>query len=124
MEHPNKLIDTFNGVLDIEGIGKQALMTQHVLLRGCVLRNTDWIIGCVVNSGHDTKIMMSATGTPSKTSFLERSASSEIQKIIYLLAFVCLVGTTGAAIWNSDKNVNTMWYLNWNPNPAAYFIIQ
>lgn len=124
MEHPNKLIDTFNGVLDIEGIGKHAIMAQHVLLRGCALRNTDWIIGCVVNSGHDTKIMMSATGTPSKTSFLERSASSEIQKIIYLLALVCVIGTTGAAIWNHEKTVDSMWYLDWNPNPAAYIFIQ
>jgi phospholipid-transporting ATPase len=124
MEHPNKLIDNFNGVLDLEGVGKQAMLSQNVLLRGCVLRNTDWIIGCVVNSGHDTKIMMSATGTPSKTSFLEQAASSEIQKIIYLLAFVCLIGSTGAAIWNSDKHVNDMWYLEWNPHPAAYFIIQ
>jgi phospholipid-transporting ATPase len=124
MEHPNKLIDTFTGVLELEGIGKQSMLSQNVLLRGCVLRNTDWIIGCVVNSGHDTKIMMSATGTPSKTSFLEQAASSEIQKIIYLLAFVCLVGSTGATIWNSDKHVKEMWYLDWNPNPGAYFFIQ
>mmetsp|Transcript_6658 Transcript_6658/g.10056 ORF Transcript_6658/g.10056 Transcript_6658/m.10056 type:complete len:384 (-) Transcript_6658:2376-3527(-) len=124
MEHPNKLIDTFNGVLGIDGMGREAIMSNHVLLRGCVLRNTDWVIGVVVNSGHDTKIMMSATATPSKTSFLEHSASSEIQKIIFLLAFVCFVGSTGAAIWNDKRNVERMWYLDWDPNSGEYWVIQ
>mmetsp|Transcript_9092 Transcript_9092/g.13680 ORF Transcript_9092/g.13680 Transcript_9092/m.13680 type:complete len:1228 (+) Transcript_9092:73-3756(+) len=124
MEHPNKLIDTFNGVLSVDGMGREAIMANHVLLRGCVLRNTDWVIGVVVNSGHDTKIMMSATATPSKTSFLEHTASSEIQRIIVLLAFVCLVGSTGATIWNDTQNVENMWYLDWDPSPGSYWVIQ
>jgi phospholipid-transporting ATPase len=124
MEHPNKLIDTFNGVLNLGEHGKEALMANHLLLRGCVLRNTDWVIGLVVNTGHDTKIMMSATGTPSKTSFLEHSASKQIQRIIILLAIVCIAGATGATVWNDKQEVSKMWYLSWNPDPATNFIIQ
>jgi phospholipid-transporting ATPase len=124
MEHPNNLIDTFNGVLTLDQLGKEAIMANHLLLRGCVLRNTDWVIGCVVNTGHDTKIMMSATGTPSKTSFLERSASSQIQRIIVLLALVCIAGSTGATVWNKNKDVSNIWYLSWNPDTATYFVVQ
>ena len=99
MEHPNKFINSFSGVITLEGkrfflccyaaaIPNLLLLTlvffhcstgmdpepigpHNVLLRGCVLRNTDWIIGCVVNTGHHTKILMSASVTPNKVlSFL------------------------------------------------------
>lgn len=43
-----------------------------VLLRGCVLRNTEWVIGVVVFTGIDTKIVMNSGGTPSKRGRVER----------------------------------------------------
>ena len=43
-----------------------------VLLRGTVLRNTDWVIGVVVFTGIDTKIVMNSGGTPSKRGRVER----------------------------------------------------
>ena len=70
MEHPNKIIEQFSGVIELDDLGAEGILPNNLLLRGCVLRNTDWVIGCVVNSGHDTKIMMSSTETPSKASLL------------------------------------------------------
>lgn len=43
-----------------------------VLLRGTVVRNTEWVIGVVVMTGQDTKIVMNSGGTPSKRSKVER----------------------------------------------------
>ena len=43
-----------------------------MLLRGTVVRNTDWVIGCVVMTGRDTKIVLNSGGTPSKRSKVER----------------------------------------------------
>lgn len=123
MEHPNKLIDSFNGVVDIKTFGRNPVQHSNVLLRGCVLRNTDWMIGIVVNTGHDTKIMMSSTSTKSKTSKLESTASGEIQKIIILLLVVCFSGSTGQAIWNAQNDVNNIWYLSWKPNPVGFWFI-
>jgi hypothetical protein len=77
MEHPNKLIDQFTGTIELDDIGKgnikymliidvclfgfliylrfissiEPILAGNVILRGCVLRNTDWIIGCVINTG-------------------------------------------------------------------------
>lgn len=42
------------------------------VLRGCVVRNTDWVIGVVVFTGRDTKIVLNSGGTPSKRSKMER----------------------------------------------------
>jgi len=39
---------------------KISLGADNMILRGCKLRNTEWVIGVTVFSGHDTKIMMNS----------------------------------------------------------------
>jgi magnesium-transporting ATPase (P-type) len=53
MEHPNNLIDSFTGVLTSEVIpdARLAISPNNLVLRGCVLRSTDWIVGVVMNTG-------------------------------------------------------------------------
>lgn len=34
----------------------QVVESTSVLLRGCTVRNTDWAVGLVVNTGRDTKV--------------------------------------------------------------------
>lgn len=123
MEHPNKLIDSFTGVIDLGPDGRDAVQPTNLLLRGCVLRNTDWVIGLVLNTGHDTKIMMSSSETRSKTSQLESKASREITRIILLLATVCFTGATGQAVWNQVNGVDSIWYLNWQPSPVGFWFV-
>ena len=56
-------------------------ITPHeVVLRGSSLRNTDRVIGVIIYTGQDTKVMMNATDPPSKRSILEK-------KIDYLILF-------------------------------------
>jgi magnesium-transporting ATPase (P-type) len=60
MEHPNNLIDSFTGVLTSEVIpdARLAISPNNLVLRGCVLRSTDWIVGVVLNTGKMMMIMM------------------------------------------------------------------
>ena len=37
---------------------KEAISINELLLRGCAIRNTTWVIGLVVYTGEDTKIML------------------------------------------------------------------
>jgi P-type E1-E2 ATPase len=78
----------------------------------------------VVNTGHDTKIMMSNTKTQPKTSNLESKASFEIVRIVGLLATICLAGAIGATVWNSVNSMSSIWYMHWSYKPEAYFFIQ
>lgn len=125
MEHPNKLVDSFNGVISFQGIGRDVIQHNHILLRGCVLRNTDFIYGLVVNTGHDTKIMMSSSSTKMKASKLENAASMEITRVIGILIFLCFWGATGQSIWNAVYHVKTIGYLKWqqDQNPIAFWFI-
>jgi phospholipid-transporting ATPase len=43
-----------------------------MLLRGSILKNTEWVYGVVVFSGHETKIMKNSLKAKAKLSKLER----------------------------------------------------
>jgi phospholipid-translocating ATPase len=50
----------------------ESIDVSMMLLRGTVLRNTRWVIGIVLFTGQDTKIVLNSGGTPSKRSRVER----------------------------------------------------
>lgn len=64
-EHPNNSLYTFEGTLELTsnmGMPKQVpLGPDQMLLRGAQIRNTPWLYGLVVFTGHDTKLMRNAT---------------------------------------------------------------
>ena len=45
---------------------------NNLLLRGCSLKNTEWVLGVVVFTGLQTKIMLNAGETPSKRARMSR----------------------------------------------------
>lgn len=72
-EPPHANLYTFNGVLKYSPASshakeiedkQEAITINELLLRGCTLRNTKWIIGLVVFTGADTKIMLNGGDTP------------------------------------------------------------
>ncbi|KAJ8445404.1 hypothetical protein Cgig2_031217 [Carnegiea gigantea] len=56
-EQPNNSLYTFTGNLVID---KQTLplSPNQLLLRGCSLRNTEYIVGVVIYTGHETKVVI------------------------------------------------------------------
>jgi phospholipid-transporting ATPase len=44
---------------------------KQLLLRGAYLRNTDWVLGVVIYTGQDTKIMRNAESPKIKVSYVE-----------------------------------------------------
>ena len=48
------------------GGGKDSLDVANLLLRGCTLRNTDWVTGLVVFAGFDSKIFRNRVLAPRK----------------------------------------------------------
>jgi len=56
-EPPNNVLSKFEGAMKWRN-ESYSLDNDKVLLRGCVLRNTDWCFGLVLFAGRDTKLMM------------------------------------------------------------------
>lgn len=73
---------------------KSPVDLQTVLLRGTVLRNTDWVIGVVIFTGEDSKIVMNAGAAPSKRSKVERQMNPQVCVVRLLLATAMLILST------------------------------
>jgi phospholipid-translocating ATPase len=54
-ENPNEMLYRFEGTVYVRDIVAPLCVDQS-LLRGSVLKNTDYIYGLVVYTGHDTKV--------------------------------------------------------------------
>ncbi|KAL6187139.1 hypothetical protein ACLB2K_043254 [Fragaria x ananassa] len=101
-EQPNNSLYTFTGNLIVD---KQTLplSPNHLLLRGCSLRNTEYIVAAVVFTGHETKVMMNSMNVPSKRSTLERKLDKLIIGLFITLFCMCLIGAIGSGVFINYK---------------------
>ncbi|EGZ15099.1 hypothetical protein PHYSODRAFT_351482 [Phytophthora sojae] len=114
-EQPNPHINKFAGKVEVTvgdgcGVEVMPLSVKNVLLRGCNLRNTDWVFGLVLNTGNDTKIMQSASAAPSKWSDLMLHINRMIVILCMGLFVACAVAATCYITWQYDIVRNT-WYI-------------
>ena len=70
-EAPNNRLPKFEGKMTWNG-ESYSLDNDKILLRGCVLRNTQWCYGLVVFSGHETKLMMNCGKSVFKQTNIDR----------------------------------------------------
>ena len=63
-----------------------------MILRGCKLKNTDWVIGTVIYTGDDTAIMKNSSDPFTKTSNIEKQVNIIIL-IILAFQLLCILGT-------------------------------
>ncbi|KAK4263362.1 hypothetical protein QN277_028784 [Acacia crassicarpa] len=101
-EQPNNSLYTFTGNLIFQ---KQTLplSPNQLLLRGCSLRNTEYVVGVVIFTGQETKVMMNTMNVPSKRSTLERKLDKLILALFATLFVMCLLGAIGSGIFVSNK---------------------
>jgi magnesium-transporting ATPase (P-type) len=86
-ENPNDMLYRFEGAAYIKDI-VAPLSVDQILLRGSVLKNTEYVYGLVVFTGHETKIMKNMVRSKSKFSKLERSLN--MYMIVIVLAKLSL----------------------------------
>lgn len=97
-EQPNRNIYEFTANMEFNG-HKFSLSQSNIVLRGCQLKNTDWIIGVVVYAGQETKAMLNSAASPSKRSRLEAYMNRETLWLSVFLFIMCLVVAIGMCLW-------------------------
>ncbi|TPX45461.1 hypothetical protein SeLEV6574_g03853 [Synchytrium endobioticum] len=121
-ELPSANLYTYSGVATVypqatpaseRGAGKVVpIAPVGILLRGCVLRNTGWIIGIVIYTGVETKVMLNSGETPSKRSKIQRTLNPIIVLNFVILVALCLINACAAAIYlGAYRNEGSLWNL-------------
>uniref|UniRef100_A0A8B9VUS9 Phospholipid-transporting ATPase n=1 Tax=Anas zonorhyncha TaxID=75864 RepID=A0A8B9VUS9_9AVES len=112
-EGPNRHLYDFTGNLRLDGQSPVPVGPDQILLRGAQLRNTQWVLGIVVYTGHDTKLMQNSTKAPLKRSNVEKVTNVQILVLFCILLTMALVSSVGALLWNRTHG-EVVWYLGSN----------
>ncbi|KAH6630255.1 hypothetical protein B0J18DRAFT_94973 [Chaetomium sp. MPI-SDFR-AT-0129] len=88
----------------------EPISIDNMLLRGCNLRNTEWALGIVVFTGHDTKIMMNAGITPSKRARIARELNFNVICNFGILLIMCLISAIANGIAWGKSDASLTWF--------------
>jgi len=110
VESPTLNLYSFNGKI-IMGNNQFALKVNQLLLKGSNLRNTEWVMGIVVYTGKDTKLMLNSQKSRTKQSYVEKKLNVIIFMILGLQIFICLCLNLIMIIHDSLDPSNQDYYL-------------
>ncbi|KAI8979748.1 hypothetical protein BDF20DRAFT_906215 [Mycotypha africana] len=106
-EQPNNRLYNYDGTLSLNSYGAQrqdyALTPTQLLLRGAQLRNTSWIYGLVVFTGHETKLMLNSSKKPSKVSNVTHITNQNIMYLFWILVGMSFAGALGGVLFSKFK---------------------
>ncbi|XP_059110179.1 phospholipid-transporting ATPase FetA isoform X1 [Peromyscus eremicus] len=111
-EPPNNKLDKFSGVLTYLG-EDYFLGHDKLLLRGCIIRNTDWCYGLVIYTGPDTKLMQNSGKSTFKRTHIDHLMNVLVVWIFLALGAMCLLLSIGHGIWESNKGYFFQAFLPW-----------
>ncbi|OJJ50555.1 hypothetical protein ASPZODRAFT_54615 [Penicilliopsis zonata CBS 506.65] len=120
-EQPNSSLYTYEATLTMHAGGGEKelpLAPDQLLLRGATLRNTPWIHGIVVFTGHETKLMRNATATPIKRTAVERMVNVQILMLVTILIALSVVSSVGDLIIRQTQ-AKKLSYLDYGSSNAV-----
>lgn len=88
----------------------EPITINELLLRGCALRNTEWVIGVVLFTGEDTKIMLNSGETPSKRSKIEVETNFNVIVNFLILMALCTICAVIGGLRLSNSNTSRAYY--------------
>ena len=84
------------------------LDAKQLLLKGAKLRNTSWIIGIVVYTGHNCKIMKNSKDAVTKYSSVELLMNKALVFIFVLQAILCIVAACFRGYYYKANNLQSV----------------
>jgi phospholipid-translocating ATPase len=88
----------------------EAIGINNLLPRGSSIRNTEWVLGVVVFTGSETKIMLNSGITPSKRAYISRDLNWNVIYNFIILFFMCLVAAVVQGTAWGEPNTSHTWF--------------
>jgi magnesium-transporting ATPase (P-type) len=91
-----------------ENLEEEALVPitmNEMLLRGCMLKNSGFVLGMVVYTGKETRIQMNNRSCPFKLGSLDTYLNMQIILLLFLQFSVCLGCALAALVWRRDQGM-------------------
>ena len=113
-EPPNPHVNTFSGKLTLPPIEADGIChdiplgAENILLRGAVIRNTEWVIGLSCFTGTDTKLAQNSFDTPSKFSQLDKLMNKTVVLIVIIM-ILCISYLASQAVVYNDREFDYIW---------------
>jgi len=121
-ENPAPGLYEFSGSFTLNGRSVGVSIDQ-LLLRGSSLRNTGYIYGLVVYTGHESKIMLNSPSARAKQSKIEIGMNKEIIYIFILQMILCTIAGLFYSIKTIVTKDQTEVYLDWKGDETNWFVL-
>ncbi|TRM59777.1 hypothetical protein BD626DRAFT_408683 [Schizophyllum amplum] len=112
-EPPHQNLYVYRGTMRYstpEGVKADPIGINELLLRGCSLRNTQWVVGVVVFTGPDTKIMLNGGATPSKRSKIEKETNFNVAVNFVLLTIMCTISAIFSGLEDGKAGTSRQYF--------------
>ena len=118
-DQPNPELYFLNGKIDtlIDGEHLQFPVDQkQLLLKGAKLKNTKWIVGLIIYTGHNCKIMKNSKDPRVKYSTVENIMNKRLIFIFSTQCFLCIISAICRGIFYTKnlKNNDIMSYMQYS----------
>lgn len=125
-EQPNSSLYTYEAALTMNAGGGEKelpLGPDQLLLRGATVRNTPWVHGVVVFTGHETKLMRNATATPIKRTAVERMVNIQILMLVSILICLSVISSIGDLVVRKTQAQHLTYLFYGNANVGTHFVL-
>ena len=107
-DYPNENLNMWNGQILEYDREEVHCDIDNIVLKGCVLKNTEYICGIIVYSGKNTKIMKNAKNVKSKSSRVLHVMNKFLYSVFVFEISLCVLFGYLSLIWEEkQKNIYT-----------------
>lgn len=99
---PNEYLDVWEATARINGMPPINFEFKQLLLRGTTLRNTEYVYGVIVYTGHHTKSMKNTKKTPPKMSSVLKLMNRVQYSVFIMEGIICFTFAISSISWQSE----------------------
>lgn len=110
-QQPAPILHEFDAKMQSSNEGFTPLDSSNLLLRGSILRNTEYIYGAVVYTGYDTKVALNMRHPPSKMGDIEKKLNWVVL-LLFIFLMIIVIVSSGISGFLQSRFGGGQWYMS------------